>query len=125
MKLVLKFAVLLFFVISCSQDIQHGIIINEKDLNAIIPNLSRKADIKTILGEPSFIWKDEWYYISTKKKYKAFFMPKIVSHSAIVFSFDDQTLIKTTKYNEKDIQNKQITMHRIKFQKPNLTKIFK
>lgn len=114
-----------FLFVSCSRTVTHGVIFNERDISAIIPNLTRQEDVRTLLGNPSFKWKEKWYYASTKKRYKAFFLPKVEKHDVYEISFEDGVVLQMKHFTESDIKNTQVPFHEMKTQKPNLTEMFR
>lgn len=120
----MKLFFLLLVLTSCVTTVEHGVIIKERDLSAIMPNITRKEDVRTLLGEPSFEWKAKWYFISTKKSYRAFLAPKIEKHSVYVFAFVDDVVINIEKYTHDDIKTEPLMLEDIQFGKPDLHKIF-
>ena len=69
------------------------------------------------LGEPSFIWNEKWHYVSTKKKYRAFLLPKIEKHDVYTIAFNGDVVQDIQHLTESDIQSTQIGKHKIKTQK--------
>lgn len=122
MKTLSLLFVLAFF--SCSKTVQHGITLNSEDVSAIIPNITRKTDILTLLGTPSFEWQQKWYYISTTKRYKAFFTPQIEKHTAIVISFNGETVQEKLEFSKKDINPTLVKIYNLQKEKPNLKEVF-
>ena len=109
---------------SCTTTNHHGIIIDENDIKAIKPQITRMEDVKNILGTPSFIWKEKWHYISTTVTQKAFFKPKIIQHNAYVIAFKNKTVSNIQHYDINNITHTQIKKQKIKFTKPNLKEVF-
>ena len=114
----------LLLITACSTTINHGIVIKDRDISAIKPQLTRTEDVRTILGEPSFIWKEKWYYVSTATKQRAFFTPQIEKHNAYAISFRGNTVSKIEHSTKEDIQRTQIKSQKIKVEKPNLYELF-
>ena len=73
----MRYIFVMLLLLACSTTANHGVILKERDISAIKINLTRAEDVRTILGEPSFIWKAKWYYISSVTKQRAFFNPKL------------------------------------------------
>ncbi len=109
---------------ACSTTVNHGIIIKPNDISAIKLNLTRREDVRTIIGEPSFIWQEKWYYISTIVKQQAFFTPKIIKHDAYAISFQGDVVSVIEHFDEKDIKHQKIKIQKIKVEKPNLYGLF-
>jgi len=120
----MRFILILFLISACSTTVNHGLVIKENDVSAIMPNVTRREDVRTILGEPSFIWNEKWHYVSTKKKYRAFLLPKIEKHDVYTISFNGDIVQDIKHITESDIRHTQINKHKIKTQKPDLSKIF-
>ena len=120
----MRFIVILFLISACSTTVNHGLIIKEDDVSIIVPNLTRMEDVRTILGEPSFVWNEKWHYVSTKKKYRAFLLPKIEKHDVYTISFSGDVVQDIIHFTESNIKPMQIDKHKIKTQKPDLSKIF-
>lgn len=114
----------LLFVTACSTTVSHGIIIKDRDISVIKPKLTRQLDVKTILGEPSFVWKEKWYYISSTTKQRAFFKPKIEKHEAYAISFQSGTVSQIEHFTKTDIVHTPIKTQKIKIEKPNLYELF-
>ena len=116
------FIILLF--VSCSTTVHRGVILKENDISAIKINLTRSEDVRTILGEPSFIWKEKWYYISSTEKQRAFFNPKIEKHESYAISFNSNTVSQIEHFTKEDIQRTAIKKQKLKVEKPNLHELF-
>jgi outer membrane protein assembly factor BamE (lipoprotein component of BamABCDE complex) len=114
----------MLFFIACSTTTKHGIIINEKDISAIKINLTRIEDVRAILGEPSFIWKDKWYYVSSATKQRAFFNSKIEKHEVYAMSFQNKTVSQIEHFTKADITRSTIKKQKLKVEKPNLHELF-
>ncbi len=121
----MRFILILLLISACSTTVNHGLVIKDSDVSIIVPNLTRREDVRTILGEPSFIWNEKWHYVSTKKKYRAFLLPKIEKHDVYTIVFNGDVVQDIKHLTESDIQSTQIGKHKIKTQKPDLSKIFK
>lgn len=115
---------MLFFLSSCVATVEHGVIIKERDISVITPNVTRREDVRNILGEPSFEWKAKWYFVSTKKSYRAFLNPKVEKHTVYAVAFVDDVVISIEKYTQDDIKTTPLILEDIKVTKPNLHKIF-
>ena len=120
----MRFIVILFLISACSTTVNHGLVIKENDVSVIVPNLTRMEDVRTTLGEPSFVWNEKWHYVSTKKKYRAFLLPKIEKHDVYTISFAGDVVQDIKHLTESDIRSTQIDKRKIKTQKPDLSKIF-
>jgi outer membrane protein assembly factor BamE (lipoprotein component of BamABCDE complex) len=116
---------ILFLLASCSRTITHGVILNERDTSAITPNLTRQEDVRTLLGNPSFKWNEKWYYASTKKRYKAFFLPNVEKHDVYEIAFENGVVSQMKHFTQIDIKNTQVSLHEIEIQKPNLSEMFR
>ena len=116
--------IILLFVISCSTKATHGVILKEKDISAIKINLTRAEDVRTILGEPSFVWKEKWYYVSSVTKQRAFFNAKIEKHDAYAISFHNKTVSQIEHFTKEDIERTTIKKQKFKVKKPNLHELF-
>ena len=114
----------LIFLASCTTTTIHGVIIQPEDISVIIPNVTRMEDVKTLLGQPSFKWKEQWYYVNTVKEYRAFFMPKVKYHNMYIIAFNKNIVLNVEHFTEKDIVNKKVEMQKIQTQKPNLKELF-
>ena len=89
-----------------------------------MPNITRKEDVKNLIGNPSFVINDVWYYATTVKKHRAFFPPQVLTHEVYALSFADNTVTDIKHITEKDIQNTEVPMYKIKTTKPDLKKIY-
>jgi len=116
--------IILLFVISCSTTINHGVILKKNDISAIKINLTRTEDVRTILGEPSFVWKEKWYYVSSATKQRAFFNAKIEKHDAYAISFHNKTVSQIEHFTKEDIERTTIKKQKFKVKKPNLHELF-
>ena len=120
----MRVILILLLVSACSTTVNHGLVIKENDVSIIVPNLTRREDVRTILGDPSFVWSEKWHYVSTKKKYRAFLLPKIEKHDVYTIAFNGDVVQDIKHITERDIHQAQIDKHKIKTQKPDLSKIF-
>ncbi|MFT4967979.1 MAG: outer membrane protein assembly factor BamE (lipoprotein component of BamABCDE complex) [Candidatus Deianiraeaceae bacterium] len=114
----------LLLLLSCSKVVQHGVVVGQKDIHVVMPNITRKYDVRNLLGTPSFIWKEKWYYISTKKRYKAFFKPTVVEHDAYVIAFNGEVVASVQHFTKNDIQPTIVKVYNIKILKPDAKKLF-
>lgn len=121
---MLKLSFCIVFLFSCTTKVIHGVIIEEKTLQSVIPNVTRMEDVKNLFGSPSFIIEDIWYYARTVKNYRAFFIPKVEKHTVYAITFENQTVSKIEHFNENDIQTTPVPTYTIKTTKPNLTEIY-
>ena len=124
MILRLFFTILTFAIISCATKVTHGVLLPENSISSIMPNITRKEDVKNLAGSPSFIIKDVWYYATTTKTYRAFFLPKTVKHEIYAIAFENDTVKNIEIITEKDIENTKVPVFKIKTKKPNLKEIY-
>ena len=119
-----KVFLLLIFLVSCTTNSTHGVILPENNISAIIPNITRREDVRNLLGSPSFVVEEKWHYATTVKKYRAFFLPKVLKHDVYVISFQDDVVSNVEHVVESDIKKEKVPTLKIKTKKPNLTKIY-
>lgn len=110
--------------LACSTTANHGVILKARDISAIKINLTRAEDVRTILGQPSFAWKEKWYYISSTTKQRAFFNPKIEKYEAYAISFQNSIVSQIEHFTKEDIQHTEIKKQKLKVEKPNLHELF-
>ena len=127
MKNIILFIFISCLATSCSTIIHEGTMLEENKITQLRPGLSYKADVENILGSPSFVIENKWYYVSIQKKQRAFFIPKILEHKALQLTFDDNDLL--TKAQQADHKTTKVNHERkVKlpiFKKPNLYEILK
>lgn len=113
-----------FGLMSCATKVTHGIILEDRNLAVVAPKITRKEDVKTLLGSPSFIFDNKWYYVTTIKEYRAFFTPKVLKHDLYEISFSDETVDSINHMVKHDIQMAYVPMYKVKTTKPNLKYIY-
>ena len=120
----MRYIFIILFFVACSTTVNHGVILKDKDISAIKINLTRAEDVRTILGEPSFVWNEKWYYISSTTRQRAFFKPKVEKHNAYAISFHKNIVSQIEHFTKEDIQRAAIKKQKLKIKKPNLYKLF-
>jgi outer membrane protein assembly factor BamE (lipoprotein component of BamABCDE complex) len=119
-----KVFLLLMFLVSCATNVTHGVMLPENNISAIIPNITRREDVRNLLGSPSFIVEERWHYATTVKRYRAFFLPKVLKHDIYIISFQGEVVSNVEHVAESDIQKEKVPTLKIKTKKPDLKKIY-
>lgn len=122
LKYLLAFACL--FTASCATNTTHGVILEDRNLAVVIPDVTRREDVNNLLGTPSFIIDDDWYYVTTVKQYRAFFTPQIVKHDLYKISFSGEVVNNIEHKTKHDVRKVHVPIYRIKTVKPNLKEIY-
>jgi outer membrane protein assembly factor BamE (lipoprotein component of BamABCDE complex) len=100
---------LVFFIISCARTKYEGVILDDSEVQKLKLGLS-KAEVALILGSPSIdipeieAEPNTWIYISSGKKWYAFFTPKLETHRVIEVQFKKNNISKINFYDKSDIK---------------------
>jgi outer membrane protein assembly factor BamE (lipoprotein component of BamABCDE complex) len=82
-------------------------------IGQITPNVSRKADVQSILGSPSSTSQfgdERWYYITATHQTQAFFEPEITDQQVVQVIFDEGGVVKDIRqYGKGDAKDVELT----------------
>ena len=102
MKILTKILMLFSIMIglsSCQIKSNHGNQIPEDEVHKLRTSGATKEDVIQKFGTPtvaSMYGQENWFYISRKQYYRAFFSPQVASQQIIQISFDGNKLDKVT-----------------------------
>ena len=88
----LKFIFLFFILTGCLFQKHEGVMLQENDIAKIHIGQS-VTEVRQIIGTPSFIitnksGNEEWFYLSSKKEWRAFFAPKTTEQLILQIEFE-------------------------------------
>ncbi len=100
---------LILVISSCApRSATHGNIPSDDKLSKVSIGVHKRADIKSILGEPSTIGTFEdsvWYYIGRRTEQYAFFKEKIIEQKVVVIIFSDKGIVDQVRlFNQDDLR---------------------
>lgn len=103
---------LVIFLAACANNVNSGHLKEDEALTSIKAGTTTRAEVARQLGSPSsessFAPKS-WYYISSIKRTRSLFAPKIVDEHTVEIAFDSNDVVSGVKeYSLKDSKDIQI-----------------
>lgn len=117
----LKFIFLFFILTGCLFQKHEGVMLQESDIAKIHTGQSA-VEVRQIIGTPSFIianksGNEEWFYLSSKKEWRAFFEPKTTEQLILQIEFaKGGTSILVNKITE--LPNENLKQPKTKIKQP-------
>lgn len=99
-----KFIFIFLLLSGCLFQKHEGVILHESDIQKIRIGQS-KATVRQVIGTPSFAiindaGNDEWFYVSSKKEWRAFFKPKTTEQNILQLEFKNDFLLNINTKTE-------------------------
>lgn len=117
-----KFFFIFLLLSGCLFQKHEGVMLHHTDIEKIHKGQTAK-EVINILGSPSFILNEadeEWFYVSSKKEWRAFFEPKITEHSTLRIKIKNGT-VADINMND-DLPDKSTPQPKTKIKQPKKPK---